>query len=157
MPPRRIISLSLGAWALILGALLGSVYLSSLHQGVQQLLESPQSEMRQLRAAEDIGTVKVEARSLLHDVDGLHVNALMYSPAQKKYQDIKHLRKIEAEASHLHDAISQAVTLEESLLQGNKNSPTATASTISSIVGMRSCWDLCQLIRRLAQSREAET
>jgi hypothetical protein len=136
MPPRRIIGLSLGAWALILGALLGCMHLSSFHQGVQ-LLPEPQSEMRQLLgAAEEIGTVKVEARSLSRDVDGLHVNALMSLPAKKINQDIKNLRRIETEASHLHDDIAKAVNLEQSLVPRNKNSPTASASTISLISGI---------------------
>ncbi len=141
MAPRRTIGLSLGAWAFILGALFGCVYISSFHQGVQ-LLEPPQSEMRQLLgAAEDIGTVKVEAKSLSRDVDGLHVNALMSLPANKINQNIKYLRRIEAEASHLHDAIAKAVTLEQSLVQGHKVIPAATASTISSNVGMRRLWN----------------
>ncbi len=106
MVSRSIIGLSLGAWALIIGSFLGCVYLSSLYQGVQ-LLEPPQSEMRQLLgAAEDIGTVKVEARSLSREVDALHVGALMSLPAQKINQNIKHLRRIEAESSHLHDVLN---------------------------------------------------
>ncbi len=136
--PRTIVGSSFGAWALILGALLGCVYLSSLHQDVQLLLETPKSEMRQLLGvAEDFGTLKVQTKSLSHDVDGLHVNALMSLPPQKINRNIQQLRRIETEASYLHNAAAKAANLEESLAYRRPFKPEAKRSTLSSLIGVK--------------------